>query len=146
MQFLKKSRPSSVLVLLVLFFTCGSIAVLRMAAGQTKPAPQVPLVVDLNMKSDKYQEVLGGPPKSVSMESGLVTLAPSKSGEKHSTKKYEEVLVVFTGTGEMRITGKPALSFKPNTVVYCPPMTEHYVVNTGSEPLKYLYVAAKAQP
>jgi mannose-6-phosphate isomerase-like protein (cupin superfamily) len=80
------------------------------------------------------------------MESGLVVLAPSKSGEKHSTKQYEEVLVVFSGTGEMRITGSVALNLKPNIVAYCPPKTEHHIVNTGSEPLRYLYVAAKAQP
>jgi mannose-6-phosphate isomerase-like protein (cupin superfamily) len=146
MQFLKKRRVSSVLVVLVLFFTCGSIAVLRLAAGQTNPARQVPLIVNLNMNADTYQEVLGGPPRSVSMESGLVTLPPSKAGEKHSTKKYEEVLVIFSGSGEMRISGKPALKLKPHVVAYCPPMTEHYVISTGKEPLKYLYVAAKARP
>jgi quercetin dioxygenase-like cupin family protein len=124
----------------------GLAMIVQLAISQmplTKPAP---LVIDLNLNSSEYQEVLGGPPKSVSMESGLVTLAPSTSGHKHSTKKYEEVLVIISGTGEMRITGKPALDLKPNVVAYCPPMTEHLIVNTGSVPLKYLYVAAKAQP
>jgi len=131
---------------LALLFISGMAIGTHSAIAQTTPTKPSPLVIDLKMNSTEYQEVLGGPPKSVSMESGLVVLAPSKSGEKHSTKKYEEVLVIFSGTGEMRITGGQTLNLKPNVVVYCPPLTEHYVASTGSAPLRYLYVAAKAQP
>ena len=141
-----KIQPPPFRVLLALLFTSGTVIAANSAFGQTTPITPSPLIIDLNMKSAEYQEVLGGPPKSVSMESGLVVLAPSKSGEKHSTKKYEEVLVVFSGTGEMRITGRQTLKLKPNVVAYCPPMTEHYIANTGYAPLRYLYVAAKAQP
>lgn len=133
-------------MILTLLFTTGVATIIHSAIGQTKSPKPSPSVIELNMNSTEYQEVLGGPPKSVSMESGLVVLAPSKSGEKHSTKKYEEVLVIFSGTGEMRITGRPTLNLKPNVVAYCPPMTEHYIANTGPAPLRYLYVAAKAQP
>jgi mannose-6-phosphate isomerase-like protein (cupin superfamily) len=133
-------------ILPTFLFAIGFVVVFHSASGQSTLTKPSPLVIELNMNSTAYQEVLGGPPKSVSMESGLVTLASSKSGEKHSAKKYEEVLVVFSGMGEMRITGRPALNLKPNVVAYCPPMTEHYIANTGSAPLKYLYVAAKAQP
>lgn len=138
------TRLPQFLTRFALLFACALATAAQTAIGQTVPAKPSPVVIDLKMTSSEYQEVLGGPPKSVSMESGLVTLAPSKSGQKHSTKKYEEVLVVFSGTGEMRITGKPSLNLKPNVVAYCPPMTEHYIVSTGSEPLRYLYVASKA--
>jgi mannose-6-phosphate isomerase-like protein (cupin superfamily) len=133
-------------IVLALIFTCAALVVICGALGQTKSTKLMPLVVDLNMKSMEYQEVLGGPPRTVSMESGLVVLAPSKSGKQHSTKKYEEVLVVFDGTGEMRIVGGETLNLKPNVIAYCPAMTEHQIANTGSTPLRYLYVAAKSLP
>jgi mannose-6-phosphate isomerase-like protein (cupin superfamily) len=112
--------------------------------GQT-PAPlhPVPKVVTLQPDGTSYTSIVGGPPESVTMESGYVVVPPSKSGEKHSTKHYEEALVVFGGAGEMRITGGPILKLKPYSAAYCPPQTEHVVVNTGKEPLRYVYVAAK---
>jgi quercetin dioxygenase-like cupin family protein len=111
--------------------------------GQTKDSKPQPRVVELGADVSDYQKVLSGPPQTVSMESGLVILAPSKSVGKHSTKSYEEAVIVFAGTGEMRITGGQTLKLKPNVVAYCPPLTEHDVVNTGQEPLRYLYVVAK---
>jgi len=115
------------------------------ASAQMKDSNAKPLVVQLNGESVDYQKVLAGPPQTVSMESGLVVLAPAKSVGKHSTKSYEEAVIVLAGTGEMRITGGQTLNLKPNVVAYCPPLTEHDVVNTGSVPLRYLYVVAKSK-
>lgn len=113
------------------------------AAAQSKhPKPEACLVQFSN-SNNNYQQLLGGPPQTVSMESGVVALLPSKSVGKHSTKNYEEVLVIFSGRGEMRITGGATLILKKDIIAYCPPNTEHDVINTGREPLRYLYVAAK---
>jgi mannose-6-phosphate isomerase-like protein (cupin superfamily) len=78
------------------------------------------------------------------MESGYVILMPGKSGSRHSSKGYEETLVVISGEGEMVISGGPTLKLVPNSVAYCPTQTEHFIRNTGREPLKYVYVAARA--
>jgi mannose-6-phosphate isomerase-like protein (cupin superfamily) len=77
------------------------------------------------------------------MESGLVIVQPGRSIGLHSTKGYEEAIVVFSGNGEMRIPNGRTLKLRPNSVAYCPTNTEHDIFNTGSTPLKYLYVAAK---
>jgi mannose-6-phosphate isomerase-like protein (cupin superfamily) len=80
------------------------------------------------------------------MESGLVILAPGRSGEQHSSKRYEEALVILSGEGEMRIEGGTTLNLRPNNVAYCPINTVHTIHNSGTTPLKYIYVAAKVVP
>ena len=88
-----------------------------------------------------YFQVIA-PPKSVTMESGIVKIQPSKSGHSHSTKNYEEMLYVLDGSGEMiDKTGK--FPFKAGDIIYVGPNTEHQVFNTGTTTLKYIYIAAK---
>lgn len=124
-----------------LVLTCGALAL-----GQvSRPRLPAPKTVVLPPDGGDYVSILAGPPESVTMESGYVVLPPSNSGEKHSSKQYEEVLVVLAGTGEMRITRGAVLSLKPYSAIYCPPQTEHVVVSTGREPLRYVYVAAKTR-
>ena len=89
--------------------------------------------------------ILGGPPESVSMRSGLVVLSPGGSVGVHSTEGFEELVIVLMGQGEMQITGGDSLSIGEGTAVYCPPETEHNVVNTGAGALRYVYVVAKAR-
>jgi len=79
------------------------------------------------------------------MRSGSIVLQPKESVGKHSTGANEEVLVVFAGQGEMRTADGTVLQLRPYAVSYCPPDTEHDVFNTGSEPLRYVYVVAKAR-
>jgi mannose-6-phosphate isomerase-like protein (cupin superfamily) len=123
-----------------------TFAVLALGLGQAaRPDHPVPKAVLLQPNGTGYVSIVGGPPESVTMESGYVVVMPSKSGEKHSSKQYEEVLVVYAGTGEMRITGGPVLPLKAYSAAYCPPQTEHVVVNVGREPLRYVYVAAKTR-
>jgi mannose-6-phosphate isomerase-like protein (cupin superfamily) len=105
----------------------------------------VPKVIKLDSTGKDYLRVLGGPPESSSMRSGLVTLAPNKSVGKHSTENYEELVIVFEGSGRMDITDGDSLSFTKGEVLYCPPFTEHNVTNTGNEILRYLYVVAEAK-
>jgi len=126
------------LALLIGFFTLA-------AAREHTPKP-TPRLVELNPTAREYMCVLSGPPETVTMRSGLVVLPPAKSVGKHSTEAFEEAVIVLAGVGEMRITGGPTFKLKPFVVAYCPPFTEHDVINTGAQPLRYLYIVAKAKP
>ncbi|KPK80956.1 MAG: hypothetical protein AMS25_08185 [Gemmatimonas sp. SM23_52] len=102
-------------------------------------------VIHLDPAADEYVRVLGGPPETVTMRSGQVVLASGESIGKHNTEAYEELLVVFEGEGVMQITGGPTLSLRAGSVAYCPPRTEHDVLNTGAGRMRYLYVVAIAE-
>jgi len=106
-----------------------------------KPEPKV---IFSGKGEKEYIRLLGGPPESVTMRSGAVTLPPGKSVGKHSTETYEELLVILEGSGVFILTDGRQLEMKINNVLYCPPFTEHDVMNTGSTPLRYIYVVAKA--
>ncbi|PJB78442.1 MAG: hypothetical protein CO090_06810 [Acidobacteria bacterium CG_4_9_14_3_um_filter_49_7] len=102
-------------------------------------------VIELDLLATDYVRILGGSPETVTMRSGSVVLLPSKDVGKHTTGNNEEALVVFAGTGELRLPGGTHLKLKPHVVAYCPPDTEHNIVNTGTEPLRYVYIVAKAR-
>ncbi len=121
-----------------------SIASYSPLPAQSKVLRPKPCLVEISDTTADYQRVLN-PPQTISMHSGAVVLLPSKSVGKHSTEDYEEAVIVLAGSGEMRITGGETLKLKPNSVAYCPPHTEHDVVNTGLQPLRYLYIVAKQQ-
>lgn len=104
-----------------------------------------PKLIILNLDSSTYQEIFDGPPATVGMYSGLVTLNPGETVGHHNTKKYEEVLVILSGEGEMTFEGNKPFQLKYGVVAYCPPFTEHDVKNTSSLPLKYIYIASKAK-
>ena len=104
-----------------------------------------PRVVRLDLAGTDYVPILGGPPESASMRSGLVVLLPGNSVGVHSTGDFEELVIVLEGQGEMQISGQDSLAMDAGVAVYCPPETEHNVVNTGSGPLRYVYVVAKAK-
>jgi len=112
--------------------------------AQTPTARPSPQVITLDSTADGYTRILGGPPATITMRSGQLILAPGMSVGRHNTERYEELVVVLAGAGEMRVTGGPTLNIREGTVAYCPPDTEHDIVNTGAEPLRYLYVVARA--
>lgn len=126
---------------LVLLIGSATLAVER----ETTPKP-TPRLVQIDPTASEYMDVLNGPPETVTMRSGLVVLPPAKSVGKHNTEIYEEAVIVLAGVGEMRITGGPTFKLKPSFVAYCPPFTEHDVINTGARMLRYLYIVAKAKP
>jgi mannose-6-phosphate isomerase-like protein (cupin superfamily) len=113
-------------------------------AGQDLPSPRGK-VVQINPLATESMPVLGGPPETVTMRSGSIVLLPSKNVGRHTTGNNEEVLVVFSGSGEMRMADGTILNLKPYAILYCPPDMEHDVFNTGSEPLRYVYVVARAR-
>jgi quercetin dioxygenase-like cupin family protein len=105
-----------------------------------------PRVLSLDAKGASYLPILTGPPGTLTMRSGLVTLTPGKSVGKHTTADNEEILVVLEGFGEFRITGGPVLPVVGGSAVYCPPRREHDVINTGEGVLRYVFVVARALP
>ncbi len=113
-------------------------------ARQRTPAPRAKLI-QINPSATESVAVLGGPPETVTMQSGSIVLLPSENVGTHSTGNNEEALVVFSGRGEMRMADGTTLNLTPYVVAYCPPDTEHDVFNTGSEPLRYVYLVARVR-
>lgn len=77
------------------------------------------------------------------MHSGLVTLQPGETVGKHSTENKEEAIVVLEGEGIFKIDRGEELNLEKGYFVYCPPHTEHDVLNCGKEPLKYIFIVSK---
>ncbi|MFC1520920.1 cupin domain-containing protein [Elusimicrobiota bacterium] len=98
-----------------------------------------PFIVKLSPKG-KHQEILNGPPKTKGFYSGLVTLKPGAQVHPHSTKHFEEVLVVFQGKGKAFCQGHRCLNIAKGNIVYIPPHTKHHILNTGKAILRYLYL------
>ena len=121
---------------------CLGVLSVPTGSAQISPAPKS-IPIEPSGKGDL--RLLGGPPETVTMRSGCVILAPGKSVGKHSTRDNEELLVILEGQGEMRIGEGTILRLNPKVIAYCPPRTEHDVFNTGTGPLRYIYVVAKAQ-
>jgi len=103
-----------------------------------------PKRVALDMNAAGYTPILGGPPESANIRSGLVVLQPSGSVGSHSTENYEEMIVVLKGEGEMLFNDGSVIKLDPHTVAYCPPETEHNVRNCGEGIMRYIYMVAKA--
>ncbi len=129
------------------FFFSGTVLVFLVLGSCTneKTAEDTPeaRIIVIDTASGVYQQALSGPPESLTMRSGLVTLSPGESAGEHSTESFEELVIVFRGRGEMRITDGAVLSIGPGRLAYCPPNTTHDVVNTGTSRLQYIYVVAE---
>ncbi len=108
----------------------------------TKPEPKV-IKPDIGDKD--YIRILGGPPESYVMKSGMVQLLPGKTVGKHSTENFEELVLVLQGEGIMILNNERKLEMKEGTLVYCPPNTEHDVKNICPSTMKYIYIAAKTK-
>ena len=122
-----------------------SIALSFQSFAQNNHMKQKPRLIMLDKLSPDSSQILSGPPETVTMRSGYMVLAPSKSVGKHSTKNNEEAIVVLAGTGEMKIVGEATLHLLTYCVAYCPPNTEHDVTNTGTDTLRYVYIVARAE-
>jgi quercetin dioxygenase-like cupin family protein len=113
--------------------------------AQTNPAKPLSKLVTLDPASSSSTQIFSGPPETVTMHSGYMVLAPSKSVGRHSTKNNEEAIIVLAGKGEMILIGGPTYHLHPYCVAYCPPNTEHDVTNRGTDTLRYIYIVAKAK-
>lgn len=113
--------------------------------GAEAQGPPKPQVISHDGSGENYVQLLSGPPETVTMRSGRVILNPGKSIGKHSTGENEEILVILEGQGEMRITGGATFQLNKSVVAYCPPNTEHDVLNIGTGVLRYVYIVARAR-
>lgn len=104
-----------------------------------------PKVIHLNPGDESYFKLLGGPPETRSIKSGLVTLSPGKSIGLHSTKANEEVIVPLAGSGQLHCADHESIELSTGSIAYVPPQTEHDVINTGSIDLRYIFIVAKAE-
>lgn len=109
--------------------------------------PSLPQIktIPLEPGDQSYFLLLKGPPETKSFRAGLVTLDPGKSVGVHNSGINEEILVPLAGQGELRFAAHPPIVIKPGLITYAPAHTEHNVVNTGSEPLRYIFITAKAE-
>ena len=119
---------------------------MSIAGSEKARATLKPKTVTLDPSATDHVPLLNGPPETVTMRSGSVVLHPGQSVGKHSTGEREEAIVVLAGTGELRASNERTLSLDRHTLAYCPPATEHDVVITGTEPLRYIYIVASARP
>jgi len=125
----------------------SSAAILRsdISSAFAQDAKPHAKVIPFESSGQAIQPLLSGPPETVTMRSGLVTLAPGQSVGKHSTGQHEEMLVILAGQGEMIFKDGSKLGVAADHALYCPPETEHDVKNTGSEALRYVYVVASTK-
>ena len=112
------------------------------SAVETRVSP-TPFVRDLADPCD-YHLLLTGKPQTCGMRSGRVRLAPGKSIGRHNTKGNEELLVFLSGAGVALIGRDMRLQVGAGKAVYIPPQTAHDIVNTGGEPLVYVFCVAPA--
>jgi mannose-6-phosphate isomerase-like protein (cupin superfamily) len=93
-------------------------------------------------EGDKHQPLLTGPPQTKGFQSGRVVLQPGEDVGQHSTKHYEEALIILEGKGEALSEGNEPLAIEAGCLIYIPPHTEHNIKNTSISPLKYIYLVA----
>jgi len=130
-----------------MILACLIVIVISPAAlGSAQTSKPQAKVIALQSQGQDVTPVLSGPPETVTMRSGFVVLAPGKSVGKHSTQQNEELLVILDGEGEMTFRDGSKLAVRESTALYCPPETEHNVTNTGTRPLRYVYIVARALP
>jgi mannose-6-phosphate isomerase-like protein (cupin superfamily) len=104
-----------------------------------RPTPFVTLLPE---SDTKYFPILKNE-KSIKLHSGYVILQPGESVGEHSTEDYEELVIALSGNGEIEADGLGRVKFGEGHVAYNPPNTKHNVINTGNQPLKYIYVVTK---
>ncbi len=109
---------------------------------KTETAELEPGAIKLDMTGDGFQRILAGPPLTVRMKSGMVSLKPGDSVGVHNTENKEELIIVMEGRGEMVFKGYSPVQLSRGENAYCPPHTEHNITNTGDEILRYIYVVS----
>lgn len=94
--------------------------------------------------SQKFMRLFGDSSKPEGLRSGFVVLKPKESVGLHNTGPSEEVIFIINGTAVIYHGTRKKLSVKKNSFVYIPPQTPHNVSNSGSNLLKYIYIAARS--
>ncbi len=71
------------------------------------------------------------------LSAGIVRFFPGNCQEKHFHLSEEQLLYVIQGEGIQIIDGKK-ISIKEKSIIYCPPYSEHEIINTGKVDLVIL--------
>ena len=93
-------------------------------------------VTDFNDRPE-YQRVID-PVHTCGMKAGRVWLEPGSECGLHSTGDREEALVFLAGQGMARAGGEE-FTVGAGRICYIPPQTEHNILNTGADPLVYVF-------
>jgi quercetin dioxygenase-like cupin family protein len=104
-----------------------------------------PKIISFDINTSQYQTLLAGEKDSVVFYSGVVTLAPHKSGEIHNTEIYQKMIIPMAGEGQLQITNNKNYDVKFGDAALVPPKTEHHMTNTGEKDFKYIYIAVKSK-
>jgi mannose-6-phosphate isomerase-like protein (cupin superfamily) len=99
--------------------------------GYTTPLPHQRLLKLL--LSPRLQPQVSG------LAVGMAIVDPGQSTDGHAHPTEQEMIFCVSGRGEITI-GSEKVAMQPDTLVLIPPGTPHQAVNTGSEPLKALWV------
>jgi mannose-6-phosphate isomerase-like protein (cupin superfamily) len=149
---MKKIRAAGIVAAILLAGAAGMATFSQEAAPDAETGLKpltLPLTCPLTdsgagMLPSKDCTLLGGPPQTAGMRSGIVRLPAGDDVGWHTTGEHEEELVILQGTGEAEIEGQPAMLIGDGTIAYIPPGTRHDVKNTGTNVLEYVYVVAPA--
>jgi quercetin dioxygenase-like cupin family protein len=123
--------------MLLFILTKGGLPV-----DKTETIALEPRAIKLDMKASGFQRILGGPPSTVRMKSGLVSLEPGETVGIHNTENKEELIIVMEGEGEMVFEDHNSVKLSKGENAYCPPYTEHNIINTNDKTLRYIYVVS----
>lgn len=69
----------------------------------------------------------------------VITIAPGQSPSYQYHHKREEVWVVVSGSGELKLDGKTT-PILPRDIIHVPYLAKHQISNTGSENLVFIEV------
>ncbi|KQC14903.1 MAG: hypothetical protein APR63_04905 [Desulfuromonas sp. SDB] len=94
---------------------------------------------------ENYLRLLESGKQSHCLHSGLVCLKPGENVGEHSTKQYEEMLVILAGEGMAKVEPDRTFDIKSGCIVYIPPDKSHNVYNTGNDDLSYIYIVTKTK-
>ncbi|MDH7598832.1 MAG: cupin domain-containing protein [Sedimentisphaerales bacterium] len=91
-----------------------------------------------------HQDLLDPRLQSIRIRSGKVKLETGQSCGRHSTEHCEELLIILAGEGHLVLGDGRRLAVGSGMVAYIGPQTIHDVVNSGQEPLVYIYCVVPA--
>jgi mannose-6-phosphate isomerase-like protein (cupin superfamily) len=111
----------------------------------TQTPQPIPKIISFNPDSSQYQSIFEGEKDSVVFYSGIVTLAPNKSGEFHNTEIYQEMIIPLVGIGQLQIENHKSYDVRFGNIVLVPSHTEHRMTNTDIKNFKYIYIAVKTK-
>lgn len=92
-------------------------------------------------QSGGYQSLLkkDGQLLTFGMHSGRVWIEAGGECGVHNTEDKEELLVFLGGEGVAKIEGQEDMVVGAGKITYIPLKTEHNIINTGDEPLVYVF-------